>query len=58
MSKDICTCAPLRRLTRRITIIYDHHLQDSEYTKGLDFWKLPPEVDKYVDLWNAVKAAN
>lgn len=30
MSKDICTCAPLRRLTRRITIIYDHHLQDSE----------------------------
>jgi spermidine/putrescine-binding protein len=35
-----------------------HHLQDSEYTKGLDFWKLPPEVDKYVDLWNAVKAAN
>ncbi len=35
-----------------------HHLQDSDYTKGLDFWKLPPEVDKYVDLWNAVKAAN
>lgn len=30
MSKDLCTCAPLRRLTRRITIIYDHHLQDSE----------------------------
>ncbi|ALU88176.1 MarR family transcription regulator protein [Herbaspirillum rubrisubalbicans M1] len=30
MSKETCTCAPLRRLTRRITIIYDHHLQDSE----------------------------
>ncbi|WP_299535770.1 MarR family transcriptional regulator [uncultured Herbaspirillum sp.] len=30
MSKDICTCAPLRRLTRRITVIYDHHLHDSE----------------------------
>ncbi|EJN09998.1 MarR family winged helix-turn-helix transcriptional regulator [Herbaspirillum sp. YR522] len=26
MSKDLCTCSPLRRLTRRITIIYDHHL--------------------------------
>tara|TARA_B100000029_G_scaffold514701_1_gene618526 strand:+ start:454 stop:1527 length:1074 start_codon:yes stop_codon:yes gene_type:complete len=35
-----------------------HHLDDSSYTQGLDFWKLPPEVDKYVDLWNAVKAAN
>lgn len=30
MSKDICTCAPLRRLTRRITVLYDHHLQDCE----------------------------
>jgi putative spermidine/putrescine transport system substrate-binding protein/spermidine/putrescine transport system substrate-binding protein len=35
-----------------------HHLQDSEYTKGLDFWQLGSEPDKYVDLWNAVKAAN
>ncbi len=30
MSKDLCTCAPLRRLTRRITTLYDHHLQDCE----------------------------
>jgi DNA-binding MarR family transcriptional regulator len=26
MSKDICTCSPLRRLTRRITVIYDQYL--------------------------------
>ena len=35
-----------------------HNLRDSEYTKGLDFWQLSPNQDKYVDLWNAVKAAN
>ncbi|MCA1324916.1 MarR family winged helix-turn-helix transcriptional regulator [Herbaspirillum sp. alder98] len=32
MSKDICTCSPLRRLTRRITVIYDHHLLPDELT--------------------------
>lgn len=32
MSNDICTCSPLRRLTRKITVIYDHHLQGDELT--------------------------
>lgn len=32
MSNDICTCSPLRRLTRKITVIYDHHLQANALT--------------------------
>lgn len=32
MSNDICTCSPLRRLTRKITVIYDHHLQANAIT--------------------------
>jgi len=32
VSKDLCTCSPLRRLTRRITVIYDHHLLADELT--------------------------
>lgn len=32
MSNDLCTCSPLRRLTRRMTVIYDHHLQADELT--------------------------
>ncbi|NUU03379.1 MarR family winged helix-turn-helix transcriptional regulator [Herbaspirillum robiniae] len=32
MSNDICSCSPLRRLTRRMTVIYDHHLQPNELT--------------------------
>lgn len=32
MSNDICSCSPLRRLTRRMTVIYDHHLQANELT--------------------------
>ncbi|MBO9537440.1 MarR family transcriptional regulator [Herbaspirillum sp.] len=32
MSNDICTCSPLRRLTRKITVIYDHHLQPNALT--------------------------
>lgn len=32
MSRDICSCSPLRRLTRRMTVIYDHHLQPNELT--------------------------
>jgi DNA-binding MarR family transcriptional regulator len=27
-----CACTPLRRLTRRVTAIYDHHLQMDEIT--------------------------
>ncbi|MFL9926206.1 MarR family transcriptional regulator [Herbaspirillum lusitanum] len=27
-----CSCSPLRRLTRRITVIYDRHLQGDELT--------------------------
>ncbi|MBP0598608.1 MarR family transcriptional regulator [Herbaspirillum sp. LeCh32-8] len=32
MSNDICSCSPLRRLTRRMTVIYDQHLQPNELT--------------------------
>lgn len=32
MSNDICTCSPLRRLTRRVTVIYDHHLEPDGLT--------------------------
>jgi len=32
MSKEICTCTPLRRLTRKMTLLYDHHLQPNELT--------------------------
>ena len=34
-----------------------HHLDDSAYTQGLDFWQLPTRNDVYVDTWNAVKGA-
>ena len=34
-----------------------HHLDDSTYTQGLEFWQLPPRNDKFVDTWNAVKSA-
>ncbi len=33
------------------------HLDDPEYVAGLDFWKVQPRLDKYVEMWNAVKAA-
>jgi len=33
------------------------HLDDSEYVASLDFWKLQPRLDKYIETWNAVKAA-
>ncbi|MFJ3056257.1 MarR family winged helix-turn-helix transcriptional regulator [Herbaspirillum sp. NPDC087042] len=32
MNKEICTCTPLRRLTRKMTLLYDHHLQPNELT--------------------------
>ncbi|WDZ97095.1 MarR family transcriptional regulator [Herbaspirillum sp. WKF16] len=32
MSNDICSCSPLRRLTRRMTVIYDQHLLADELT--------------------------
>lgn len=32
MSKEICTCTPLRRLTRKITLIYDQHLLPNALT--------------------------
>ncbi len=32
MSKEVCTCTPLRRLTRTMTLLYDHHLQPNELT--------------------------
>ncbi len=32
MSKEVCTCTPLRRLTRKMTLLYDHHLQPNELT--------------------------
>lgn len=34
-----------------------HHLEDSGYVKGLDFWQVQPRIEKYVEVWNAVKAA-
>jgi len=34
------------------------HLDDPEYLEGLDFWQLQPRLDKYIETWNAVKAAN
>jgi putative spermidine/putrescine transport system substrate-binding protein/spermidine/putrescine transport system substrate-binding protein len=34
----------------------DLHLDDLDYVKGLDFWKLPPRVGRYVEVWNEVLA--
>ena len=34
------------------------HLDDPEYIESLDFWQLQPRLDKYIETWNAVKAAN
>ena len=34
------------------------HLDDPEYIESLDFWQLQPRLDKYIEVWNAVKAAN
>jgi spermidine/putrescine transport system substrate-binding protein len=33
------------------------HLDNLDYAEGLDFWKLPPRIGKYVEVWNAVLAA-
>lgn len=33
------------------------HLDSLDYAEGLDFWKLPPRVGKYVEVWNEVLAA-
>ena len=35
----------------------DLHLDDLDYAEGLDFWKLPPRIGKYVETWNAILAA-
>ena len=33
------------------------HLDDLDYAEGLDFWKLPPRIGKYVEVWNEILAA-
>jgi spermidine/putrescine-binding protein len=33
------------------------HQDDVDYINRLDFWQTPARVDKYIDTWNAVKAA-
>jgi len=33
------------------------HLNDADYIEGLDFWQLQPRLDKYIEVWNAVKTA-
>ena len=35
----------------------DLHLDDLDYAEGLDFWKLPPRIGKYVETWNEILAA-
>jgi putative spermidine/putrescine transport system substrate-binding protein/spermidine/putrescine transport system substrate-binding protein len=35
----------------------DLHLDDLDYADGLDFWKLPPRIGKYVEVWNEILAA-
>ena len=36
-----------------LVAVYD----DLDYAEGLDFWKLPPRIGKYVETWNAILAA-
>ena len=33
------------------------HQDDVDYVNRLDFWQEPARVDKYIETWNAVKAA-
>lgn len=33
------------------------HMDSLDYVQGLDFWKLPPRIGKYVEVWNEVLAA-
>ena len=33
-----CTCSKLRRLTRRVTAVYDRHTYDAEKRAALDWW--------------------
>jgi putative spermidine/putrescine transport system substrate-binding protein/spermidine/putrescine transport system substrate-binding protein len=33
------------------------HQDDMDYIENLDFWQEPARVDKYIEIWNAVKAA-
>lgn len=33
------------------------HLNDPDYLDGLDFWQLQPRLEKYIEVWNAVKTA-
>jgi len=34
-----------------------HHQDDMEYVEGLDFWEEPEGIERYIETWNAVKAA-
>jgi spermidine/putrescine transport system substrate-binding protein len=34
------------------------HLDNLDYAEGLDFWKLPPRIGRYVEVWNEVLSAN
>jgi len=36
----------------------DLHMDSLDYVQGLDFWKLPPRIGKYVEVWNEVLAAD
>jgi len=33
------------------------HQDDFGYINSLDLWREPARVDKYIEIWNAVKAA-
>jgi len=33
------------------------HQDDFGYINSLDLWQEPARVDKYIEIWNAVKAA-
>jgi len=56
MSRPRCSCSPLRRLTRRMTVIYDHHLQADGLT--ITQYSLISRIGREAPVANLMLAAD